>query len=47
VTLPAAGAGVSPGSFFLLVRVNGVGDLATLNRANGALLTPIPVTLVG
>jgi hypothetical protein len=40
-------AGVTPGSVFLLVRVNGVGPLADLNASNGALLTPIPVTFVG
>jgi hypothetical protein len=45
LTLPTTGA--TPGGSFLLVRLSGVGPLADLNASNGALLTPIPLTLVG
>jgi hypothetical protein len=45
--IPAAGAGASAGSSFLLVRVSGAGPLADLDASNGVLLPAIPVTLVG
>jgi hypothetical protein len=46
-TLPLFVSGIARLAFLPSVSVSGVGPLADLNASNGALLTPIPLTLVG